>query len=178
MKGPKANVSCRCGRDKVKKDPNYVACSDLVRKSKCPCLREGKGCGAECQCANCGNCNGEKQAKSDSISESPPKKRNRTSPSPYKRTRSAEFLAAQGTHPKGGPWTTEETCLLYSIICLLGSSDVKFSVEDLSTLYNNTVDSSLCKTNNHHIRSKTLAQISAKYNKLAEKQRLELLLAS
>ena len=105
------DVSCKCGHNKVKKDKKYISCRDGPRKSKCPCLRVSQQCGSKCTCLNCGNSDGRKLNRGNDIIFSSPTrlKRKRESPSPYKKRRSFEYLALQGTHPVDGPWTTHET---------------------------------------------------------------------
>ena len=51
-----SSVSCRCGVDKSKTDPKYIACVDGKRKTKCPYVRLKGKCGSQCSCRNCGNC--------------------------------------------------------------------------------------------------------------------------
>ena len=95
-------LSCRCREVNAKSDPKYVACVDGIRRSRCPCLKANQGCGTACVCKNCGNPNGYNK----NIVASPVgRKRKRESGSPYKRVRSANYLASVNVQPSQKLWT-------------------------------------------------------------------------
>jgi hypothetical protein len=122
-------------------------------------------------CANCDN--GDDTGKKGTIySVSPSPKRKRLNLSPYKKKKSADFLAEHGTHPKDGPWTMHETCLLYCILSLINGTSVSPSLENITLLYNNVIESKdrgLDKECSYFIRIKTKAQMSAKLRNLDDK---------
>ena len=161
-------MSCKCGVDKVKSDKEYVACIDGKRKTKCPCVRNETQCGSRCLCKNCGNCD----KISVNLQSSTPRslKRKRDNPSPFKKQCSAEFLASKGIHPSSGPWTTHETCLLLCCASLLRVTAVEPSVQNITLLYNNIINSEVSRRKCYPIREKTLTQVSRKLSHLAEKQ--------
>lgn len=162
-----SHVSCKCGVDKVKKDPEYVACSDGTRKTRCPCVRYKTECGPNCMCRNCGNC--KKSLDSRSLKQRP-LKRKTGNPSPYKKKSSAEFLASKGRHPSAGPWTTHEKCLLLSCLSLLRATAVSPTVENITSLYNNVINSDVSKQSGCPMREKSQTQVSRKLAHLEEKQ--------
>lgn len=93
---PSMDTSCPYGDDSIKSDPNFVACADGNRRSRCPCLKANKGCGMVCACKNCENAYGQnKQSVASPVS----RKRKRGSASPYKRVRSAKYLASNNVGP-------------------------------------------------------------------------------
>ena len=161
---------------KAKSEPQYVACKDGKRKSKCPCLRMHKGCDETCSCVNCGNIHQAKPEKTCTINSSP-RKRVRTTPIVYKRTNSANYLSERGTKLLDGSWTTEETCLLMCVISLIGATTVSPTAEHTTVLYNNVVNSTSCQKANYLIRKKTKHQIQGKLKHLEEKQNLAVKLA-
>ena len=167
LDGAESHVSCKCGVDKVKKDPKYVACRDGKRKTKCRCVRYKTQCGPNCLCRNCGNC--DKSSNSRSLIQRS-FKRKRENPSPYKKKSSAEFLASKGRHPSAGPWTTHEKCLLLSCISLIRATAVNPTVENITSLYNNVINSDVRKHTGYPMREKSITQVSRKLAHLGEKQ--------
>ena len=146
-----------------------MACSDGKRKTKCPCVRNETQCGSHCFCKNCGNC--DKSSLNLPSSDSPRSlKRKRDNPSPFKKQCSAEFLASKGIHPSSGPWTTHETCLLLGCASLIRVTAVEPSVQNITMLYNNIINSEVSRRMCYPIREKTLTQVSRKLSHLAEKQ--------
>ena len=96
---------CRCGEVNAESGTKYVACVDGIRRSRCPSLKANQGCGTACVCKNCGNPNG----KNEKIVAIPVgRKRKRESRSPYKRVRSADFLASVNVQPSQKLWTAYE----------------------------------------------------------------------
>lgn len=167
LDGAESHVSCKCGVDKVKKDPEYVACSDGKRKTKCRCVRYKTQCGPNCLCRNCGNCY--KSLNSRSLIQRS-LKRKRETPSPYKKKGSAEFLASKGRHPSAGPWTTHEKWLLLSCVSLIRATAVNPTVENITSLYNNVINSDVSKQSGCPMREKSQTQVSRKLAHLEEKQ--------
>ncbi|CAH3172530.1 unnamed protein product, partial [Porites lobata] len=107
-------------------------------KTRCPCVEERISCTRDCRCKgcrnkesqelckvtsnsvscrNCGNCDNKPDKVTDLVKI--PAKRKRESPVPFKKRRSAEYLASNSTNPSAGPWTTHETCLLFSTMQLI-----------------------------------------------------------
>ena len=145
-----------------------MACIDGIRKTKCPCVRNERQGGASCLCKNCGNCG----KSSINLTSSTPTslKRKRDNPSPFKKQCSAEFLASKGIHPSSGPWTTYETCLLLGCASLIRVTAVEPSVQNITLLYNNIINSEVSRRKCYPIREKTLTQVCRKLSNLAEKQ--------
>lgn len=161
------DVSCTCGLNKVKSNKLFVACQDGKRKSKCPCLRARQECSYLCRCTYCGNGKDSNKTTPDSKGTL---KRKRTSPSPYKRTRSSEYLKSMKKEPLPGPWTTYETCLLYCTISVISATVVPLSVENIHLLYNCAAENG--KKSGNLIRTKTLSQVSRKLSHLEQKQKI------
>ena len=120
-----------------------------------------------CLCRNCGNC--DKSSNSRSLIQRS-LKRKRENPSPYKKKSSAEFLASKGRHPSAGPWTTHEKCLLLSCISLIRATAVNPTVENITSLYNNVINSDVRKHTDYPMREKSITQVSKKLAHLGEKQ--------
>lgn len=168
LPGQRNDVSCTCGINKVKRNKLIVACKDGERKSKCPCLRARQECSYLCRCTYCGNGN-------DSTNKTTPDSKGtlkwkHTSPSPYKKRRSVEYLKSMNKEPLSGPWTTYDTCLLYYTISVIGATVVPLSVENIQLLYDCAAEKG--KTSGYLIRTKTLSQVSQKLRCLEQKQKI------
>ena len=161
------SISCRCGEVNTKSDPKYVACVDGIRRSRCPCLKANQGCGTACVCKNCGNPKGKNEKN---LASPAGRKRKRESRSPYKRVRSADYLASVNVQPSQKLWTVYEQCLLMSIASFLTSTLVSPSFDNVVQLFNQVANSSICKESKFPIRAKTNLQIVGKLQQLEKKR--------
>lgn len=166
---PYRHLSCRCGESMAKKREDaktFAACRDGEIKSKCPCLRNGKGCSPSCYCVGCKNVYG---ASSRPTSKPSGVKRKR-SPGIHKRLKGSEFLSSTGTPQTRGPWTNYESVLLASVIKVINITDVEPSPENISSLYNFVIRSKSSGQKPVHLLSKTAAQITAKLAHMQKKR--------
>ena len=128
---------CSCGLTK-KQDLHFVACKDLKRKSKCPCLRQGVYCSKFCKCSNCRNKNANRKSCDSStltVVDCGSERRKRPNPDPYKRTRGATYLAERGFDLAPGPWTSLETITLLVIIEMLNMYSIQTTSKNVCDLY-------------------------------------------
>ena len=125
-----ANVECSCRK-------SSVSCKDGIRKSKCPCLRNGKRC-VSCKFKNCGNGN------VNVTSLSGPKRRRIHEPT-FKRTKGCDYLAQQGFEINCGPWTELETITLLVISDILQESRLESTAVNVSFIYRHLVPSAILK---------------------------------
>ena len=117
-------------------------------------------------CKNCGNPKG----KNEKNEASPVgRKRKRESRSPYKRVRSADYLASVKVEPSQKLWTVYEQCLLMSIASFLTSTLVSPSVDNVVLLFNQVANSSICNESKFPIRAKSNLQIVGKLQQLEKK---------
>ena len=87
------------------------------RRTKCPCFKSGNGCNEEgCACKNCGNPFGRKP---ESTGEKPKKNQTRKPmKKTFKRKRTNEYLAENGSDLGEGQWSNLETISLYDLLYL------------------------------------------------------------
>lgn len=163
-------LSCRCGERGLPADG--ISCRNAEnRKSRCPCFKNKQPCTENCFCKSCNNLFGE-NSKIRASSSSPAAKRKRSNPSPFKRTRSVEFLLQRNCEITSTVWSTYETCLLFGTITVLISSCVPLSVNNVNKLYNHVVKSRICETRKLPVRPKNVLQIQGKLKHLVEKQQI------
>lgn len=143
------------------------------RKSKCPCLKNKQPCGKNCHCKNCQNGFGENTKSGIDTSPRPPaNKRRRSNPSPYKKSRSVDFLLKHQCEPTSSIWSQYEIYLLFSTVNVIVSSLVPLTVNNMTTLYNHVVESSTCKSRKLPVRLKNISQVQGKLKHLEEKQKV------
>ena len=118
-------------------------------------------------CKHCGNPNGENK---QSVVSPVRRKRKRESASPYKRVRSAEYLAAINVEPNQKLWTVYEQCLLMTIASFLTFTLVSLSVDNIVRLFNQVANSSICKESKFPIRAENNLQIAGKLQQLETKK--------
>lgn len=162
--------SCRCGESTAGNSPTLPACADGKRKSRCPCLNANQQCGITCSCRNCANPYGA-QKHEESVYKVG-KKRQRINPSPYKRARSADYLASLNVPLDPKVWTVYEQCLLMTIASFLASTLASPSIENVTHLYNHVANSNACEEAKFPIRTKSCGQIAGKLKQLQEKRGL------
>lgn len=142
-----ADVECSC-----RKSP--VSCKDGIRKSKCPCLRNGKKC-VSCRCKNCGNGNVNVKSLSGP-------KRRRTHEPTFKRTKGCDYLAQQGFEINCGPWTELETIVLLVILDILQESRLDPTVVNISFIYRHLLSSAILQNSGLLLEQKRNSQIAGK----------------
>ncbi len=141
------NVECSC-----RKSP--VSCKDGIRKSKCPCLRNGKKC-VSCRCKNCGNGN-------VNVESLPGPKRKRIHEPTFKRTKGCDYLAQQGFEINCGPWTELETIVLLVISDILQESRLDPTVVNISFVYRHLLCSAILQNSGLLLGQKRNSQIAGK----------------
>lgn len=123
-------------------------------------------------CKNCGNPN----EKNKKIVATPVGwKRKRESRSPYKRVRSADYLASINVQPSQKLLTVYEQCLLMITASFFNSILVSPSADNMVHLFNQVANSSICKESKFPIRAKNYLQIAGKLQKLEKKERTKVL---
>ena len=145
------NVECSCRN-------SPVSCKDTTstRKSKCPCLRNGKKC-LTCKCKNCGN------GKDDSANVEPQcHKRKRNNEPMFKRTKGCDYLAQHGFDINCSSWTELETIVLIAILDILQESPLEPNVLNSSFLYRHLFSSSILQNSGLKITQKRNSQIAGK----------------
>lgn len=154
---------CSCGLTK-KRDPNFVACKDSSRKSRCSCLRQSMYCSNLCKCFSCGNrIEEQKSSDLDTTFDCSSKSRRRCHPDPFKRTKGATFLAERGFDITPGPWTSLETVTLFVVIEVLTTcSSIQLNSKMVCELYNFVVSSSTVKDMALPIACKAFSRVVAK----------------
>ena len=128
---------CTCGSTK-KKSP-ITSCQDtgMLRKSKCPCLKNNTYCSYRCKCSSCGNKPDRQRQDVSEERTSTSIKRKRSQPEPYKRSKGVDYLEKEGFEIVVGPWTKLETLCLFVVVTLIESFDViNFSHMNVVELYN------------------------------------------
>jgi hypothetical protein len=165
---------CTCGS--TKKNSSVVSCQDgLLRKSKCPCLKNNIYCSHLCKCSQCGNvCKDVTLMGANALetgTESTSVKRKRISSEPYKRSKGVDYLANEGFEISAGPWTKLETLTLSVVGELIKTIGLTVSPSNIAELYNyvacsNTVQKQL----ELPVAFKSNKRVLAKLAHLASKQ--------
>ena len=169
-------ISCSCGKAKKKSDPQYKACIDGVRKSKCTCLKYGWKCSNACDCYNCYNGETKPPTQAQCSGEAI-RKRKRVNPSPYKRVKGTQYLENKMSYiPLQGSWTHIETLVLVNILSLLSTFSLSPSINDTTKLYNFIADYEKTRCNTTEtkprIRTKSGSQVSGKILHIQEIQEI------
>ena len=128
---------CTCGSSK--KNSSNIFCHDgLLRKSKCPCLKNNVYCSRRCKCSSCGNkCVDIKGVDASQSQKNPTGiKRKRNPPEPYKRCKGVDYLAKEGFEISVGPWSKLETLTLSVAAELIKSTGLTVSPNSIMEIYN------------------------------------------
>ena len=79
-------------------------------------------------------------------------------------------LASNSLNPSAGPWTTHETCLLFSTMQLIEATVVDSTLEGITSLYNYVANPHLTKKGHFPIKSKNQMQLLRKVTQLKKRQ--------
>mgnify|MGYP001793168709 CR=1 FL=1 len=152
---------CRCGENST--DHNKVSCTDVERKTRCPCYKIGEKCTTICRCKNCHNGKAESAAvpwRSEGISR-------KRKVSGYSHVSSECFLRNIGASVAKGECTMLERCVIVCIREFLTRDAIdrvgKFNPGLVHTVYTKVVK---CSTDDHKLRDKSLKSITALLNSM------------
>lgn len=164
-----SNVSCKCGQNKSKELPEFVACKDGIRKSKCPCWRVKQKCGFQCKCVKCGNPNERIMRRRDWKNNNIQQKRKRE-------RRSAEFSASQDILPVTMDHV-RDVLIIQRIVASRRNHSAAIARKYNWFVLKQLVNSKICKESNYTVSRKRESQVSVKLNTLIEKPKIWMLLS-